>query len=47
MVIVDDFGIIIEVISFLLGIYLKRYSGLGDIVNNIKVLDVFKNKENC
>ncbi|ABX81482.1 RdgB/HAM1 family non-canonical purine NTP pyrophosphatase [Acholeplasma laidlawii] len=44
--IADDSGIIIEAISPLPGIYSKRYSGLGDTVNNIKVLDVLKNKEN-
>jgi len=44
--IADDSGIIVDQIKPLPGIYSKRYSGLGDHENNIKLLDVLENCEN-
>src|SRR5690606_36802140 len=40
--IADDSGLIVDQIAPLPGIYSKRYSGLGDLENNIKVLDCFR-----
>lgn len=44
--IADDSGIIADQIKPLPGIYSKRYSGLGDHENNIKLLDVLQNSKN-
>lgn len=44
--IADDSGIIVDQIKPLPGIYSKRYSGMGDHENNIKLLDVLKNSKN-
>lgn len=40
--IADDSGLIVNQIAPLPGIFSKRYSGLGDLENNIKVLDTLK-----
>ena len=44
--IADDSGLIVHQIAPLPGIYSKRYSGLGDLENNIKVLDTLKDCHN-
>lgn len=44
--IADDSGLIVDQIAPLPGIYSKRYSGLGDLENNIKVLDTLKDCHN-
>ncbi len=44
--IADDSGIMVDHIHPLPGIYSKRYSGLGDHENNIKLLNVLENSEN-
>ncbi|WP_162146800.1 RdgB/HAM1 family non-canonical purine NTP pyrophosphatase [Acholeplasma granularum] len=44
--IADDSGLVVEIIEPLPGIYSKRYSGLSDHENNIKLLDVLKNTNN-
>lgn len=40
--IADDSGLIVDQIAPLPGIYSKRYSGLGDLENNMKVLHILK-----
>jgi len=44
--IADDSGLIVDQIAPLPGIYSKRYSGLGDLENNIKVLDCLRHSPN-
>lgn len=45
VVIADDSGLCVESLDGMPGIFSKRYSGLGDYENNIKLLDVLKNEK--